>query len=53
MSVDELVKKPQKKTYLVVWLRAADLFLCDGDVNHSLRGHRYTNCDDPEEDMSL
>lgn len=38
---------------LVVWLRAGDLSLDDGNVNHSLRGHGYSNCDDPEEDMLL
>lgn len=32
---------------LVVRLGAGDLSLYDGDVNHSLRGHRHTDCDDP------
>lgn len=32
---------------LVVRLGAGDLSLYDGDVDHSLRGHRHTDCDDP------
>lgn len=30
--------------------RACDLSLYDGNVDHSLRRHRYANCDDPEEE---
>lgn len=41
--------KPQRRRHLVVWLGACDLSLYDGDVDHSFRWHRYTNCDDPEE----
>lgn len=34
-------------------LRASDLSFYDGNVDNSLRWDRYTNCDDPEQDIIL
>lgn len=39
------------KRHLVVRLRTCDFSLYDGNVNHSFSWHRYTDCDNPDEEQ--
>ena len=43
-------RKVQER-HLVVWPRACDSSLYDGNINHSFRRHRNPHCDDPEGDQ--